>query len=333
MGDADSLLNVSYDPTRELYREFNEAFAKHWFAETGETVVIDQSHGGSGSQARGVIDGLPADVVTLALAGDLDAIAATGMIAEDWQSRLPLNSAPYASTLVFLVRKGNPKNIRDWDDLVREDVAVITPNPKTSGAARWNYLAMWGYALRRELGPDWIAKLAGPTHSDEVAAAQEAALAFVAAIFGNVPVLDSTARGATNTFVQNGIGDVLINWENEILLSSAELAAANVEMVTPPMSILAEPVVAVVDRVVDRRGTREVAVAYLEYLYSETGQEIAAKNYYRPRASIEVQERFRTQFPELELFEIDEVFGGWGVANAAHFADGGSFDRIYDVRR
>jgi len=333
MGDTGSLLNVSYDPTRELYREFNEAFAEHWLAETGEIIIIDQSHGGSGSQARGVIDGLPADVVTLALAADIEAIARSGMIREDWQSQLPHNSAPYASTLVFLVRKGNPKNIRDWDDLIREDVAVITPNPKTSGAARWNYLAMWGFSLRRSLGPEWIAKLNDPTFAGEVAAAQEAALAFVGAIFGNVPVLDSAARGATNTFIQNGVGDVLINWENEILLSSAELAAANVEMVTPPMSILAEPVVAVVDRVVDRRGTRTVAEAYLEYLYSELGQEIAAKNYYRPRASMEVEERFRTQFPELELFEINDVFGGWGPANAAHFADGASFDRIYNVRR
>jgi sulfate transport system substrate-binding protein len=333
MGDTGSLLNVSYDPTRELYRQFNDAFSQHWFAETGETVLFDQSHGGSGSQARGVIDGLPADVVTLALASDVDAIAAAGMIPAEWQSRLPANSAPYASTLIFLVRKGNPKNIRDWDDLARADVAVITPNPKTSGAARWNYLAMWGFALRRELGPEWIAKLGDPSLAGEVAAAQEAALAFVGTIFGNVPVLDSAARGATNTFLQNGVGDVLINWENEILLSSAELATANVEMVIPPMSILAEPVVAVVDRVVDRRGTREVAEAYLEDLYSKAGQEIAAQNYYRPNASVEVIERYRDQFPEIELFTIDAVFGGWSQAHPTHFADGGTFDRIYDVRR
>jgi len=328
-----TILNVSYDPTRELYREFNAAFAAHWKEQTGRTVTVEQSHGGSGSQARAVIGGLRADVVTLALAFDIDAIAGhAGLLPADWQGRLPQNSAPYTSTLAFLVRKGNPKGIRDWDDLARPGVRVITPNPKTSGVARWNYLAMWGFALRRELGEDFVAALKDPARAADVAAAEEAARKFVAAIYGNTPLLDSAARAATNTFVQRRIGDVLINWENEILLGSRELDAAGLEMVVPKVSILAEPVVAVVDGNVDRKGTREVAEAYLEFLYSERGQEIAAKNYYRPAASAAVMERHVDRFPALELFTIDEVFGGWGRANAAHFADGASFDGIYRPR-
>jgi len=323
------LLNVSYDPTRELYQEFNAAFASHWFEETGQSIVVEQSHGGSGSQARAVIDGLEADVVTLALAADIDAIAGAGLIRENWQTALPLNSAPYASTLAFLVRAGNPKNIRGWEDLARPDVQVITPNPKTSGVARWNYLAIWGYALERELGPHFASRIRDPAYAVEVASAQEAAREFVRTVYGNVPVLDSAARGATNTFLQNRIGDVLINWENEILLGGQELDAANVTMVVPELSILAEPVVAVVDRVVDRRGTREVAEAYLRYLYTEEGQDIAGRHYYRPLASELAAERFGDQFPALQLFTIDEVFGGWAAANAAHFADGASFDQIY----
>jgi sulfate/thiosulfate transport system substrate-binding protein len=327
------LLNVSYDPTRELYQEYNAAFARHWHEETGQTVVIEQSHGGSGSQARAVIDGLEADVVTLALAADIEAIAAAGLIADNWQERLPLNSAPYASTLVFLVRAGNPKNIRGWEDLARPDVQVVTPNPKTSGVARWNYLALWGYALHRELGPDFVAKLDDPAHAAEAAAAQDAARTFVTAVFRNVPILDSAARGATNTFLQNRIGDVLINWENEILLGGQELDPTRVEMVVPEVSMLAEPVVAVVDRTVDRRGTRAIAEAYLRHLYSEEGQDIAARHYYRPLASETAQARYRAQFPDVRLFTIQEVFGGWAAANAAHFADGASFDQIYAANR
>ncbi len=323
------LLNVSYDPTRELYREFNEAFARHWKATAGQNVVIRQSHGGSGSQARAVIDGLQADVVTLALAYDIDAIAEhAGLLPKDWQSRLPLNSAPYTSTLALLVRKGNPKNIRSWEDLVRPDVQVITPNPKTSGVARWNYLAIWGYVLRRELGEDFARKLNDPACADEVAAAQSKARAFVAKVFKNVPVLDRAARGATNTFVQRRIGDVLINWENEILLSKNELDSAGVEIVIPEVSILAEPVVAIVDKNVDRKGTRKVAQAYLEYLYSPEGQDIAGKNYYRP-TSADAIAKYKDQFPSIELFSIGDVFGGWSEAHRVHFADGGEFDRIY----
>jgi len=328
-----TILNVSYDPTRELYREFNDAFAKHWKETKGQTVTIQQSHGGSGSQSRAVIDGLEADVVTLALAFDIDAIAEhAGLLPQDWQGRLPHNNAPYASTLAFLVRKGNPKNIRTWEDLARPDVQVITPNPKTSGVARWNYLAMWGYALRRELGDDWIAKLNDPAYASKMASAQQAAQAYVAAVYRNVPVLDRAARGATNTFIQRRIGDVLINWENEALLGSAELDAAGVELVVPPVSILAEPVVAVVDRNVDRHGTRKVAQAYLEYLYTEVGQDIAGRNYYRPVASEAAQQKYRDLFPKLELFTINEVFGGWGPANQTHFRDGGTFDQIYRPR-
>ncbi|TVQ59701.1 MAG: sulfate ABC transporter substrate-binding protein [Phycisphaerales bacterium] len=328
-----TILNVSYDPTRELYREFNEAFAKHWRETTGKRVNVQQSHGGSGSQARAVIDGLEADVVTLALAYDIDAIAEhAGLLPKDWQGKLPHNNAPYASTLAFLVRKGNPKNIKDWDDLTRSDVQVITPNPKTSGVARWNYLAMWGYALRRELGDDYISKLKNNGTAPEVVAAQQKAQEFVAAIYRNVPVLDRAARGATNTFIQRRIGDVLVNWENEILLGAAELDKAGLEMVIPPVSILAEPVVAIVDRNVDRKGTREVAQAYLEYLYSPVGQDIAGKNYYRPVCP-EAAAKYAHQFPALELFTIDDVFGGWHEANRVHFADGGKFDQIYKPSR
>ncbi|MDZ7615836.1 MAG: sulfate ABC transporter substrate-binding protein [Patescibacteria group bacterium] len=328
-----TLLNVSYDPTRELYREFNEAFASHWKEKTGQVVKIDQSHGGSGSQSRAVIDGLEADVVTLALAFDIDAIAEHGeLLPADWQKRLPHNSAPYASTLAFLVRKGNPKNIHTWDDLAREGVAVITPNPKTSGVARWNYLAMWGHALRKELGDNWVAKVTDPAHAEQVTEANTKAQAFVAAVYRNVPVLDRGARGATNTFIQRRIGDVLINWENEALLGAGELDAAGVELVVPPVSILAEPVVALVDKNVDRKGTREVAQAYLEYLYSEVGQDLAGKSYYRPTASKKAQAKYRDQFPKLELFTINDVFGGWASASAKHFADGGTFDQIYTPR-
>lgn len=306
-----TILNVSYDPTRELYREFDEAFAAYWQEQTGETVTVQQSHGGSGSQARAVLDGLEADVVTLALAYDIDVLAEGGLITdENWQARLPDNSSPYTSTIVFLVRSGNPENIQDWDDLVREGVEVITPNPKTSGGARWNYLAAWGYALQANNGDE--------------AAAQE----FVTQLYQNVPVLDSAARGATTTFVERGIGDVFIAWENEAFLAINELGAGEVELVVPSVSILAEPPVAVVDANVDRKGTREVAEAYLEYLYTEEGQDIAARNYYRPRLP-EVAERYADQFPEVNLFTIDEVFGGWQRAQETHFNDGGVFDQIY----
>lgn len=307
------ILNVSYDPTREFYREYNAAFAKHWKQETGQDVVVRQSHGGSGSQARNVIDGQPADVVTLALAYDVDALRQRAqLIPENWQSRLPSNSSPYTSTIVLLVRKGNPKNIQDWDDLVRDDVEVITPNPKTSGGARWNYLAAWGYALKKNDGD------------------QDKAYAFVERLFQNVPVLDSGARGATNTFVQRRIGDVLIAWENEAFLSVEQLGKGQYDIVVPSVSILAEPPVTVVDKVVDQRGTREVAEAYLEYLYSKEGQRIAGKHYYRP-TDPEVAKEFAEQFPQLELFTIDEVFGGWDKAQAEHFNDGGRFDSILET--
>ena len=326
------ILNVSYDPTRELFREFNEAFAKYWKEKTGQVVKIQQSHGGSGSQARAVIDGLEADVVTLALAGDINAIAEqAGLLPKNWQGTLPHNNAPYSSTLAFLVRKGNPKNIRNWDDLARPDVQVITPNPKTSGVARWNYLALWGFVLRQELGPDFVAKLKDPAQAQAVAAAQAKAKAFVAKVYGNVPVLDRGAREATNTFIQRRIGDVLINWENEALLGSKDLDAAGVQLVVPPVAIKAEPVVAVVDKNVDRKGTRAVALAYLEYLYSPVGQDIAGKNYYRP-VDPEAAKKYASQFPTIELFTIDEVFGGWRQANRDHFDDGGSFDQIYQPR-
>lgn len=306
----DTLLNVSYDPTREMYVDFNEAFNAYWQEQGNEPVEIQASHGGSGSQARAVIDGLEADVVTLALAGDIDEIAAQGLIAEDWQTRLPDNSAPYTSTIVFLVRTGNPKGIEDWDDLIRDGVEVITPNPKTSGGARWNFLAAWHYALEQNGGDE--------------AAAQ----AFVTRLYQNVPVLDSGARGATTTFVERGIGDVLLAWENEAFLAVNELGEGEFEIVVPPTSILAEPPVAVVDENVDDHGTREVAEAYLEYLYSEAGQDIIARNYYRPRLE-SVAARYADQFPEIELFTIDEAFGGWAEAQPRFFDDGGVFDQIY----
>jgi sulfate transport system substrate-binding protein len=324
-----TLLNVSYDPTRELYREFNEAFSQYWEAKTGDKVTVRMSHGGSGSQARAVIDGLEADVVTLALAADIDAIAEHGeLLPADWQGRLPQNSAPYSSTLAFLVRKGNPKGIHTWDDLAREGVEVITPNPKTSGVARWNYLALWGSVLRRELGPDFATTLQNTPDSAEVQAAQAKAREFVAAVFRNVPVLDTGARGATNTFVQRGIGDVLINWENEILLGSRELDQAGLEMVVPPVSIRAEPTVAWVDKNVAKHGTAELARAYLDFLYSDIGQDLAGRHYYRP-VSPEAAKKYADQFPEIELFTIDAVFGGWAKANEAHFNEGATFDQIY----
>ena len=319
------LLNVSYDPTREFYEEFNRDFAQHWQAQTGQTVAIRMSHGGSGKQARSVIDGLEADVVTLALAYDIDMIAARGgLIAADWERRLPNNSAPYTSTIVFVVRKGNPKGIRDWGDLVRPGIEVITPNPKTSGGARWNYLAAWGYALKRELG-DW-GKLHDPSH--QAAQAQAKARHFVAQLFRQVPVLDSGARGATMTFVQRNLGDVLLTWENEALLALKEMGADKLEIVVPSVSILAEPPVAVVDKVVDKRGTREVAEAYLRHLYSPAGQTLAAKHFYRPRNASSVPKELLDQFPKVDLFTVDEVFGGWEKAQAEHFDDGGVFDQI-----
>ena len=324
------LLNVSYDPTRELYKDVNAAFAASWQAKTGDTVTIRQSHGGSGKQARAVIDGLEADVVTLALAYDIDAIAQKGkLLPADWQKRLPNNSAPYTSTMVFLVRAGNPKGIKDWGDLVKPGVSVIQPNPKTSGGARWNYLAAWGYVLKRELGD--LAKVRDPASARQVAQANDKAAQFVAAMYRNVPVLDSGARGSTTTFVQRGIGDVLVSWENEAFLAIEQFGADKFQIVVPSISILAEPPVAVVDRVVDRRGTRKVAEAYLQFLYTKQGQELAAKHFYRPRLP-EVAKKYEQRFPHVELFTIDEVFGGWGWAQRAHFADGGIFDRIYQPR-
>ena len=304
-----TLLNVSYDPTREFYAEYNEAFAKHWKEKKGDTVTVNQSHGGSSKQARAVIDGLEADVVTLALAADVDALHENGnLLPQDWQRRLPHNSAPYQSTLAFLVRKGNPKSIKDWDDLIKPGVEVITPNPKTSGVARWNYLAAWGYALKKYGSP-------------------EKAREFVNQLFKNVPVLDSGARGATTTFVERGLGDVLINWENELLLVK-KLRGDEFEIVVPSVSILAEPTVSVVDKIVDQRGTREIATEYLNFLYGDTGQEIAAKHFFRP-SNKDVLAKYANQYPKLELFTIDDVFGGWTKATKEHFVDGGSFDQIY----
>jgi sulfate transport system substrate-binding protein len=321
------LLNVSYDPTRELYRDVNEHFVAEWKKKTGQTVTIRQSHGGSGSQARAVIDGLDADVVTLALAYDIDAIQFKGKrLAADWQKRLPNNSAPYTSTIVFLVRKGNPKNIRDWSDLVRPGLSVITPNPKTSGGARWNYLAAWGFELKRQLGGD-LGKLKNPA-APEVKAAQAKAREFVSQLYRNVPILDRGARASTNTFLQRGIGDVFIAWENEALLSIKELGPGKVDVVVPSVSILAEPPVALVDTVVDKKGTRVVAKAYLEFLYTPVGQEIAAKHYYRPRNE-QVAAKYAQQFPKVNLFTIDDVFGGWSKAQREHFDDRGMFDQIY----
>ena len=306
-----TLLNVSYDPTRELYQDFNAAFAQHWKNQTGETVTIQQSHGGSGKQARAVIDGLEADVVTLALAYDIDAIAEKGkLIPQDWQKRLPNNSSPYTSTIVFLVRKGNPKGIQDWDDLVKPGVSVITPNPKTSGGARWNYLAAWGYALKKD--------------GNDEAKARE----FVTKLYRNVPVLDSGARGSLTTFTERGIGDVFLSWENEAFLATKELGPGKFEIVTPSLSILAEPPVTVVDKVVDKKGTRKTAEAYLQYLYSDEGQNIAGQHFYRPRDP-KIAAQYAGQFSKVNLFTIDEVFGGWQKAQRTHFDDGGVFDQIY----
>jgi sulfate transport system substrate-binding protein len=304
------LLNVSYDPTREFYKEFNSAFAKHWKEQTGEAVEIKASHGGSGKQARSVIDGLDADVVTLALGYDIDALVEHGnLLSKEWQTKLPYNSSPYTSTIVFLVRKGNPKGIKDWDDLIKPGIQVITPNPKTSGGARWNYLAAWGYA------------------GDKAGGSQDAAKDFVSKLYKNVPVLDTGARGATTTFVQRGIGDVLLAWENEAFLAINELGPDKLEIVVPSVSILAEPPVAVVDKNVDRKGTRKVAEAYLTYLYTPEGQELAAKHYYRPRLP-QLAQKYADRFPKLALFDITK-FGGWQEAQKTHFADGGVFDQIY----
>ena len=304
-----TLLNVSYDPTRELYVDFNKAFATAYQKETGKSIEIKQSHGGSGSQARSVIDGLKADVVTLALAYDIDAIAAKGLLATDWQKRLQRNSSPYTSTIVFLVRTGNPKGIKDWDDLIKPGVSVITPNPKTSGGARWNYLAAWGYALKKY-------------------GSEDKAKQFVGDIFKNVPVLDTGARGSTVTFVERGVGDVLLAWENEAYLALKEFGKDKFQIVVPSVSILAEPPVAVVDKVVDRKGTRAAAEAYLKYWYTKEAQEIAGRNFYRP-TDPEVAEKYAGSFAKVDLFTIDDVFGGWTKAQKTHFTDGGVFDQIY----
>ena len=306
-----SLLNVSYDPTREFYQEFNDAFAKHWQAKTGDKLTIKQSHGGSGKQARSVIDGLTADVVTLALSYDIDEISSKGrLIPKDWQARLPNNSSPYTSTIVFLVRKGNPKGIKDWNDLTKTGVSVITPNPKTSGGARWNYLAAWAYAKKQNGGDEAKTK------------------EFVSKLFKNVPVLDTGARGSTTTFVERGIGDVLLAWENEAFLAQKELGVGKFEIVVPSLSILAEPPVTVVDKFAKKHGTEAVSKAYLEYLYTEEGQEIAAKNYYRPTLA-SVAKKYEAQFPKVNLVQIDQEFGGWQKAQKTHFSDGGTFDQIY----
>jgi sulfate/thiosulfate transport system substrate-binding protein len=310
-----TLLNVSYDPTRELYEEYNKAFASYWKGKTGQDVTIRQSHGGSGKQARSVIDGLGADVVTLALAYDIDQIAdKAGLLPANWQSRLPDNSSPYTSTIVLLVRKGNPKGIKDWGDLARPGISVITPNPKTSGGARWNYLAAWAWALRQPGGTEASAK------------------AFVAKLYRNVPVLDAGARGSTTTFVERGIGDVLIAWENEALLAIKELGPGKFEIVAPSLSILAEPPVAVVDKVAGKHGTKEVAQAYLQYLYTDAGQEIVAQNFYRPRNPA-VAAKYASQYPKLNLVTVNDVFGGWKRAHETHFADGALFDQIYQPGR
>ncbi len=311
---AVSLLNVSYDPTRELYVEYNKAFSKFWKGKTGQDVTVKQSHGGAGKQARAVIDGLEADVVTLAIAYDIDQMhRKAALLPENWQSRLENNSTPYTSTIVFLVRKGNPKNIKDWNDLIRSDVKVITPNPKTSGGARYNYLAAWGYSLKKD--------------GHDAAKARD----FVAKLFKNVPVLDSGARGSTTTFVERGIGDVLITWENEAILAVKEIGADKVDLVTPSLSILAEPPVTVVDKYADKHGTRAVAEGYLEFLYEPEGQEIAAKHHYRPRDP-KIFAKYEKEFPKIELFGIDELFGGWSKAQKEHFEDGGVFDQIYATK-
>jgi sulfate transport system substrate-binding protein len=308
-----TLLNVSYDPTRELYQDFNKVFADHWKKTSGQDVKIKQSHGGAAKQARSVIDGLQADVVTLALSYDIDEIAQRGILAKDWKKRLPNNSAPYTSTIVFLVRKGNPKNIKEWSDLARPGISVITPNPKTSGGARYNYLAAWTYALKQPGGNEKTA--------------QE----LLAKIYKNVPVLDSGARGSTTTFVEREIGDVLITWENEALLAIRELGPDKVQIVAPSVSVLAEPPVTIVDKVVDRRGTRKVAEAYLKFLYSDEGQELAGKHYYRP-ISEKIAAKYASQFPKVKLLTVDEIAGGWTKAQKTHFADGGTFDQIYQPK-
>lgn len=308
-----TLLNVSYDPTRELYQDFNKVFAEHWKKTAGQDVKVKQSHGGAAKQARSVIDGLQADVVTLALSYDIDEIAQRGILAKDWQKRLPNNSAPYTSTIVFLVRKGNPKNIKEWSDLARPGISVITPNPKTSGGARYNFLAAWGYALKQPGGNE------------------QSAQELLTKIYKNVPVLDSGARGATTTFVEREIGDVLITWENEALLAIRELGPDKVQIVAPSLSILAEPPVTIVDKVVDRRGTRKVAEAYLKFLYSDEGQELAGKHYYRP-INEKIAAKYSSQFPKVKLLTVDEVAGGWTKAQKTHFADGGTFDRIYQPK-
>ncbi len=308
-----TLLNVSYDPTRELYQDFNKVFADHWKKTSGQDVKIKQSHGGAAKQARSVIDGLQADVVTLALSYDIDEIAQRGILAKDWQKRLPNNSAPYTSTIVFLVRKGNPKNIKEWSDLARPGVSVITPNPKTSGGARYNYLAAWSYALKQPGGNE------------------QSAQDLLTKIYKNVPVLDSGARGSTTTFVEREIGDVLITWENEALLAIRELGPDKVQIVAPSVSILAEPPVTIVDKVVDRRGTRKVAEAYLKFLYSDEGQELAGKHYYRP-INEKIAAKYASQFPKVKLLTVDEIAGGWTKAQKTHFADGGTFDRIYQPK-
>jgi len=309
------LLNVSYDPTRELYQDYDAAFAKYWKAKTGKPVTIQQSHGGSSKQARAVIDGLEADVVTLALAYDIDAISEkANLLPRDWQSRLPNDSSPYTSTIIFLVRKGNPKGIKDWDDLVRPGVAVIAPNPKTSGGARWNYLGAWGYALKNSGGDESRAR------------------DFISKLYKNVPVLDSGARGSTTTFVERGIGDVLIAWENEVLLGAKDLGQDKFDIVVPSASILCEPTVSIVDKVVDKKGTRAVAQAYLEYLYSPEGQEIAAKRYYRPRSET-VARKYAHQFPKVKLFTLAEIVGDWQKTQKVHFADGGVFDQVYQLNQ
>lgn len=323
------LLNVSYDPTRELYAEFNKVFAEHWKKTTGQTVEAQHTHGGSGGQSRAVIQGLDADVVTLALAPDIDAIAEkANLLPKEWRSRLPNNSSPYTSTIVFLVRKGNPKGIRDWADLAKPDVKIITPNPKTSGGAQWNYLAAWGYALKRELGS--LDKLKDPAAKEAVAKAQEKAREFVGQVFNHakLPTLDPGARDATNTFVKREMGDVLLAWENEALMQTKEMGGGKFEVVVPSVSILAEPPVAMLDKIVDKHGIRKVAQAYLEYLYTPEGQEIVAKHFYRP-TQVQVAEKYASQFPKLELFTVDAVFGSWQNAKKEHFANGGTFDAAY----
>ena len=323
-----TLLNVSYDPTREFYQEFNASFASYWKAKTGQEVTVQQAHGGSGKQARAVIDGHEADVVTLALAYDIDAIADKAkLLPAKWQERLPHNSCPYTSTIVFLVRKGNPKQIKDWGDLVKGDVSIITPSPQTSGGARWNYLAAWGYALKQQLGSFDV--LMDTTRQTDIDQAQEKAREFVREVFKRVPVLDSGARGATNTFVQREIGDVLLTWENEAFLAVKELGPDKVEIVVPSLSILAEPPVTLVDTFAKKHGTTEVAQAYLEYLYSPVGQQLAAKHYYRPVNSEVISAEERDRFAHVELFTIDQVFGGWAAAQAKHFDNGGVFEEVY----